>query len=97
MSVLYIIKGPGFAPKTTQQNVIVSVGCEDVYAYCEYAYQSKKLIGRGRSWLVTKMLSVCCNEPSYFVVVIMLSVKCVILQFLEQCSVVCLTDNMVGN
>ena len=49
MSVLYIIKGPGFAPKTTQQNVIVSVGCEDVYAYCEYAYQSKKLIGRGRS------------------------------------------------
>ena len=89
------------------QNVIVSVGCEDVYAYCEYAYQSKKLIGRGRSWLVTKMLSVwpqqdadwsvCCNEPSYFVVVIMLSVKYVILQFLEQCSVVCLTDNMVSN
>ena len=41
--------------------------------------------------------SVCYNEPCYFVVVIILSVKYVILQFLEQCSVVCLTDNMVGN
>ena len=41
--------------------------------------------------------SVCYNEPCYFVVVITLSVKYVILQFLEQCSLVCLTDNMVGN
>ena len=47
--MLYTIKGSSFAPKTTQQNVIISVSCEDVCGYRQYAYQSKKLIGHERS------------------------------------------------